>query len=247
MIIEAAARTHVGLVRRGNEDAFALAPAGASPFWAVVCDGMGGHAAGEVASRIATEILSAGLAGVPGAAEAPGFLEVLAEEANRCILADAEKTPERAGMGTTFVALVADAAGALTIAHAGDSRAYRLRAGALERLTEDHTVANDLVRAGLVSAADAPRVRQGAALTRVLGMEEYPGPEIIASDIAVGDVYLLCSDGLTNAAADDAIEAALAAAPAEGCAASADRLVAAVLQAGAPDNVTVVVVVVRAA
>ncbi len=227
--------THQGLVRPGNEDAFVC---GRRVF--AVADGLGGHVAGEVASRVAlgpVEALDGDDRDCAGLARA---LPQAVRDGNRAVIADAEEHPERFGMGTTLTAGVVCGA-AVHLAHVGDSRAYLLRPDqGLRQLTTDHTPVAEAVAAGLLSPDDAAVHPERNVLSRVLGLDPHvevdaPGPE----PLQPGDRLLLCSDGLTEVVRDDEIAAVLAEhhEPAAAC----DALIAAALAGGGPDNVTVVV------
>jgi len=240
-------RSDVGAVRGENEDSFvvfvpaereALAARGAL---LAVADGMGGHAAGAVASCRAVDALRRSyyrsLEGEVGEALERGFAE-----ANAAVLELAAAAPERAGMGCTLVA-AAFCQGELTVANVGDSRAYLLRAGELEQITEDHNVAGDLVRANVLSAEEARSTPQRTMLTRCIGFDEGVGVDLFVREVRAGDTVLLCSDGLTEELEDERIAQILADNPAPSVA--AHELVDEALAQGASDNVTVVVARVR--
>ncbi len=216
---EAAAATHTGRVRDGNEDAYATSPT----TW-VVADGMGGHSGGEVAARVAAE---AALLAEPERAVA---------QAHRAVL-DAT-TRELPDMGTTLVhaTLVGDE---LQVRWAGDSRAYLLDGGGLRRLTADHNQAEELFAAGHISAEQA-RVHPGQyRLTRALGLGRGPAPEPALVTVPAAGRLLLCTDGLNSELDDDEVAALLGrGTPEQACRA----LVDAAVEAGGRDNVTVVVV-----
>ena len=201
-----ASSSDVGLVRELNEDCIYV-----DSYLAMVADGMGGHAAGEIASNIAIyEITSLFRKGAT--------LEELVravEAANQAIIADADQHPERLGMGTTVVALglVASDDGLMpAIINVGDSRAYQLRDGALRQITADHSVAEEWVRQGRLTAEEATVHPRRHQLTRTLGIESNVRPDSFPLDAHPGDRVLLCSDGLTNELSDDVI-ANLACAP----------------------------------
>ena len=183
-----AAATHAGRKRRRNEDAFVARP----PVFAVA-DGMGGAQAGEVASRLAAAAVEdAGTAGPP-----EQRVVALIEDANRRVFERASEDAAASGMGTTMtVALVAD--GRVTIGHVGDSRAYRLRDGEIEQLTDDHSLVAELVRSGKLSPEEADSHPQRNVITRVLGTDPDVDVDVFTVDAEEGDVFLLCSDGLTT-------------------------------------------------
>jgi len=237
MTLRAAARTDVGRRRPANEDVFVLAP---ELGFFLVADGMGGHRAGQVASELAARAALAtlrGLLGAPRSAQAK--LAACVAGANGEILATARVKPELAGMGTTIVALLAEGGG-VALAHVGDSRAYRLRGGAAERLTEDHTLVADLVRRGELGPAAAASHPHRHVLTRALGVRRALEADLAELAPEPGDVYLLCSDGLTGHVADDELAAVVAAAPDLDTA--CERLVELANRRGGEDNVTVVLV-----
>jgi protein phosphatase len=222
--------TDTGRRRLQNEDTFVCHP----PLFAVA-DGMGGAQAGEIASRLAATALEA--VGAP-----PGTEQELAElvrTANRQIFERATADPLAAGMGTTATVVVVDeAGGSLTLGHVGDSRAYRVRAGALERLTSDHSLVAELVRSGRLTEEEAAVHPARSVITRVLGTEPDVNVDTATIPVQPGDLILLCSDGLSSRLPDATI-AALAAA-AGGPSEATEALVAAANDAGGEDNITVV-------
>lgn len=226
----AAGLTDTGRRRLQNEDTFVCHP----PLFAVA-DGMGGAQAGEIASRLAATALET--AGAP-----PGTEQELAElvrTANARIFERATADPLAAGMGTTATVVVVDeAAGSLTLGHVGDSRAYRVRAGALERLTSDHSLVAELVRSGRLTEEEAAVHPARSVITRVLGTEPDVDVDTATIPVQPGDLILLCSDGLSSMLPDATI-AALAAA-ADGPTEATEALVAAANDAGGEDNITVV-------
>jgi serine/threonine protein phosphatase PrpC len=226
----AAGITDPGLKRGGNEDALLLEP----PLYAVA-DGMGGHRAGEIASRVAVDAL---LADAPRRADSKALGRAI-RTANRAVMEAAEKSRTRAGMGTTLTAVMVDGTH-LAVAHVGDSRAYLLHEGVLERITEDHSMVADMVRQGTLTEEEARFHPQRSVITRALGSD----PNMVADSFdvraAAGDRLLLCSDGLSSMLADDVIADMLRSAPDARSAAHA--LVDAANRAGGYDNITVVVV-----
>jgi serine/threonine protein phosphatase PrpC len=227
MKIEAGFATDVGRVREGNEDAYLVEP----PLYAVA-DGMGGHRGGDVASQLALATIE------DLSKQGKGSLGEQVREANRLVFERAAEDRRLAGMGTTLTAAVISPEGA-HLAHVGDSRAYMLRAGALRRLTEDHTLVNRMVRAGEISEKEAEQHPHRNVLVRALGTE----PDVDVDEESVGlldaDRLVLCSDGLTGMVAEEQIQAILeaAATPQE----AADRLVRTANRAGGVDNITVLV------
>lgn len=239
VLIEAASLTDVGLVRERNEDAFGeKSLAGGRLF--VVADGMGGHAGGATASRLAVEAVEAALSTIPR--DAPRALREALEAANRSIHDESRRDPSLRGMGTTGVALLIGSGGCW-VANVGDSRAYRLRDGALDQLTRDHSVVAEMVRLGVLTSAQAAVHPRRNEVLRSLGTAPDVDVDIDAVDVAVGDVFLLCSDGLSGVVDDAAIAALLVDDSAED---ASRALVEAAIGQGAPDNVTVQVIRVHA-
>jgi protein phosphatase len=232
---ESASGTDVGLVREQNEDAFGEASVDAGRLF-VVADGMGGHAGGATASRLAVGTIEQVFAETGGAT--PERLRSAVEAANRCIHEQSRSDRSLAGMGTTAVALAIEA-GRAWVANVGDSRAYRLRRGDFEQLTRDHSVVAELVRRGLLTDAQARVHPRRNEVLRSLG--SFPEVEVDLDEVELspGDVFLLCSDGLSGVVDDAAIAARRAgASPADAC----QALIEAAIGQGAPDNVTVQVV-----
>jgi PPM family protein phosphatase len=228
-IIEQAGRTDVGRQRSANEDSLVLRP----PFFAVA-DGMGGAKAGEVASAIAAETFEA--AGRPG--EAPeAELSRLLREANRRIYDLAVGDESRRGMGTTLTAAKVHG-DEISLGHVGDSRAYLLRDGELEQVTRDHSLVAELERTGQITPEAAEHHPQRSIITRALGPE--PDVEVDTYTVAgrPGDLFLLCSDGLTSMISDGEVASILR--NTEDLERAADELIRAANQSGGKDNITVV-------
>lgn len=219
-----------GRVRRRNEDSFVVAP----PLF-VVADGMGGAQAGEIASRLAVTAFREYHAA--DRLEPEARLRAIVQEANRRIHSRASSDPRASGMGTTVTAVLTTG-GRAAIAHVGDSRAYRLRDGTLEQLTEDHSLVADLVRSGRLTREEAEIHPQRSVITRALGTDAAVRVDSFSVDLRAGDVILLCSDGLTTMVGDEEVARTLA--TASGVAAAARSLVQAANEAGGEDNVTVV-------
>jgi serine/threonine protein phosphatase PrpC len=222
-------RTDTGRQRRGNEDAYFAR----SPLFAVA-DGVGGAQAGEVASQIAVEVLSQGVPEGDGSIEER--LRARVEEANARIAELAHADARRAGMSTTLtLAYVGE--DELSVVHVGDSRLYRLRDGVFERLTDDHTLVDELVRSGKLTRQEADQHPQRSIITRALGSEgiEADSRTWPARD---GDVYLICSDGLTGMVDEARVGDLLQAAPS--LSSAARTLIDAANEAGGRDNITVV-------
>jgi len=226
---DTASRTDTGRQRRDNEDSsFARAPL------FVIADGMGGAQAGEVASRIAVDAFADAL---PDQGSFEERLAGRAQEANREIYEKSRTAHEQAGMGTTLTAVYVDEAG-LTVAHVGDSRAYLYRHGELGRLTQDHTLVEELLRRGKLTEEQAAEHPQRSIITRALGVD--PVVEVDTRTYAgrAGDVVLLCSDGLTSMITETTIVEVLDSEP--DLDRAAEALIAAANDAGGRDNITVI-------
>ena len=220
-----------GRQRRANEDSLLAR----SPLF-VVADGMGGAQAGEVASRIAVEAFEPGLA---DASHPELELAALARAANARIFELSRANAEQAGMGTTLTAAYVGEQ-EVAIAHVGDSRAYCLRDGQLLRLTDDHSLVDELMRQGRLTPEEAIGHPQRSVITRALGPEGVVEVDTRSFQGRDGDVYLLCSDGLTTMISEEQIAATLLAHPRLHDAGEA--LIAAANQAGGRDNITVVLI-----
>jgi len=224
------ALTDPGLTRPQNEDSMLVEP----PLYAVA-DGMGGHRAGEVASRVALEEL---LANAPRSIDSKALARAV-RAANRAVIDSAEKTRTRSGMGTTLTAAMVDGTH-IAIAHVGDSRAYLLHDGRLTRITDDHSMVADLVRQGALTEEDARFHPQRSVITRALGSDRNMLADLYDVEAVVGDRLLLTTDGLTGMIPDDYIGELLAAERDPDAAAA--KLVEAANRAGGYDNITVVVI-----
>ena len=234
MKLSAAALSDVGMRRTANEDAYALAPALGLY---LVADGMGGHVAGQLASRLAAEHVVEALGSIADrAATLTEKLRYCVAAANHHVFATAQEKPEVAGMGTTLVALLAGG-GRLALAHVGDSRAYLVRGGRIRQLTDDHSLVAELVRRREISPDDAHEHPHRHVLTRAVGVRRAVDPDLAELTPAQGDVIVLCSDGLTTHVQDPEI-AACVASEADLDAACA-RLVGLANARGGDDNITV--------
>ncbi|MCI7437866.1 MAG: Stp1/IreP family PP2C-type Ser/Thr phosphatase [Coriobacteriaceae bacterium] len=224
------ARSDVGLVRSHNEDSFLIR----TPCFAV-CDGMGGHAAGEVASSIAVETIGEK---APATAD-DTLLGAAIEAANLAVIKGAEEGRGKPGMGCTASAVLIDGSH-LAVAHVGDSRIYLLHAGTLVRVTRDHSYVEELVDAGQITADEARVHPSRSIITRALGSDPDMYADHFSIEVSNDDRVILCSDGLSSMVPDSEIEslAVSSATPQQ----AADNLVSAALTAGGADNVTVVVV-----
>jgi PPM family protein phosphatase len=236
-----AAATHVGRVRSRNEDAFRVDEA-RGVF--LVADGMGGHAAGDVASTLAAEVVGDALAaGVERGLRGEDLSAAMRESfraAGAAIAAHAASDPGTDGMGTTLTACVLAPDGTLRIGHVGDSRAYLLRDGRLVQVTRDHTLVQREVDAGRLSPARARRHHLSHVLTRALGTDAADEPDLLAGRAEPGDLLLLATDGLTGLVPDRGI-ARILQAP-RTLQERVERLVHAANRRGGRDNITAVLV-----
>ena len=224
------ARTDVGLVRGHNEDSFLLR----TPLFAV-SDGMGGHAAGEVASSIAVQTIGDK---APGNAD-DALLGAAIEAANAAVIKGAEEGIGKQGMGCTASAVLIEGS-EMAVAHVGDSRVYLLHEGTLVRVTRDHSFVEELVDAGEITPDEARVHPSRSVITRALGSDPDMYADHFSLEVSNGDRIILCSDGLSSMIDDAEIESlAVSSATPQS---AADNLVAAALAAGGTDNVTVVVV-----
>ena len=238
---EAAGATNVGRVRKGNEDSYLL---DAEHGVFVVADGMGGHAAGEIASALAVECVGCALLeGVKAGGDADSLTLLMAEsfaEADRAVYAHVAAHPETSGMGTTVTASVVRADGALRVGHIGDSRAYLLRMGRLAQLTRDHTWVQREVAEGRLTPSAARRHPLAHILTRALGADNHEHPDLLGGELLPGDQLLLCTDGLTGMVPDREITRLLLSQAAAG--EVVESLIAAANQRGGRDNSTAILV-----
>jgi protein phosphatase len=228
-IADKASRTDVGRQRQSNEDSYLER----EPLFAVA-DGMGGARAGEVASRMAVEAFDDA---TTAAGRPEEMLREVAREANRRIYDAAQGDSEHAGMGTTLTAALV-AGREVAVGHVGDSRLYRLRDGTLERLTEDHSLVEELVRQGRLTPEEAETHPQRSIITRALGPEAEVEVETFTHTGRDGDVYLICSDGLSGMVSEDDMAAILKESASLDDAAG--RLVETANRNGGKDNITVV-------
>ena len=232
----AAAVTDRGRKRPSNEDAFGFS---IEHGVYVVCDGMGGAAAGEIASSLAVDevmrFLTQRTAENPLASDASAAISA----ANQVIFTRAERSQKLSGMGTTLVALLVEERRAWML-NVGDSRGYRLRNGHLEQITMDHSLVEEQIRMGHMSRGEALRSPLRNVITRALGTQNCVTPDVFELEAEPGDLFMLCSDGLTRELSDPLIESLLlVGAPLEEL---CTRLVSAANQAGGHDNITCVLV-----
>ena len=241
LLIEYGVQTDRGLRRAKNED---TAVAGENGVWFLVADGMGGHAAGEVASQITASTVMELLGdGCVLDSNPELVLRRTAQEANARVFETQRRRPECAGMGTTLT-LLAFSKNCYYIAHVGDSRAYLLRDGLISQLTKDHSVVWQLFENGILTKPELSRHPNKNLITRSIGTHPQAEIDIEEDEIRQGDIFLLCSDGLTDVVSDESIREILSdggESPQQLCA----ELVESALNAGGPDNVTSVVVRLR--
>jgi protein phosphatase len=244
--IEAFGLTDVGRVRAQNEDYFALRP---RVGLYTLGDGIGGHAAGEVASRMAVECVCHAIESpgdvwppdCPPRARHPSaaLLEAALQVAHRRLQLEAGENTSCAGMGTTFVGALF-IPGRVAIAHVGDSRAYRLRGRRLDQLTDDHSLMNDHIRAGLFDPDSGRPFPYPSMITRAVGLDTQLEVDVRLDAPALGDIYLLCSDGLTGLVSTSEIAAILRLERELGRAARS--LIQRANELGGHDNITVVLI-----
>jgi protein phosphatase len=239
---ESAGATHIGRVRKANEDSFRI-DEGHGVF--LVADGMGGHAAGEVASRIAADTVLDWLRAVSPASpdEVHGAIAEAFLEAQRQIVECCDGDPRTAGMGTTLTVALLQPGGSITFGHLGDSRLYHHREGTLARLTQDHTWVQREVEAGRLLPKAARTHRFSHILTRVLTADDPADPDIVSAAVVPGDALLLCSDGLYNLVSDQGILDIMRERHAPGDQVRA--LIDAANRRGGNDNITAIVVRIR--
>jgi PPM family protein phosphatase len=229
-------KTDVGLKRTNNEDAFVLRPD--LGFWAVA-DGMGGAAAGEVASRIFVETAAEAFASNSAEETQMDRVKKAFTMANRRMLDHVAAHPDHAGMGCT-AEILAMSGDDIFIGHVGDSRTYRLRNGELKQLSVDHSLVQEQIKQGLISEQDARNHAMRHVILRAVGNKEPIELDLIKGKGLPGDIFLLCSDGLSDMIDDEAIRNCLT--QREGLQALADKLIDLAKSAGGKDNVTVVLV-----
>jgi protein phosphatase len=247
--VQVAGRTDVGCVRTNNEDNFGYDPACGVY---VVCDGMGGQAAGEVASKLAVDTVLDYFrrycpeGNFPQVGEKfddispdANALASAVQAAGICIFREAMEHPGRQGMGSTIVALLLRE-GKASIAHVGDSRVYLLRDGEIRQLTADHSLVMEQVRRGLMTVEEAERSSIQNIITRALGSEENAEPDVQDVELSPGDIFLLATDGLTKLVKEQRLHEITTAAPSleQAC----DALVAAARASGGDDNITCLLV-----
>jgi protein phosphatase len=244
--VQMAGLTDPGRVRLKNEDSIATWPEGGL---AVLADGMGGHQAGEIASRIAVDVITRHFMDVfarakrSGASIGTSAITESIELANRAILDTARTQPEYAGMGSTIVVAIFRE-GKVSIGHVGDSRLYRFRGGRLKQMTQDHSVVQELVSRGMYTPEEARQSVGKNLVTRALGVDPDVAVDVSEHEAQDADLYLLCSDGLNDVVSDTEIEHILEQ-PKQTLDATVGILVSLANQRGGPDNISVILVDVR--
>jgi serine/threonine protein phosphatase PrpC len=249
LTLHASGLTDIGRKRKHNEDSFVI---DVEEGLVVVADGMGGHAAGEVAAKIAVDTIEQFIAGTSQKEEATwpfqynhqwrfnsNRLAVAVEQANEKVMSAVAQQPSLKGMGTTLVAAILNGSG-MSLAHVGDSRAYRLREGELRRLTDDHSWVHEQIMTGILTEEEAKSHPLKNVVTRALGGGPSVMPELQEYDLMSGDRYLLCSDGLTTMLGDEELTETLRAEsdPEKACRTLVERA----NERGGLDNITVIVV-----
>lgn len=238
-----ASGTDRGQVRARNEDSVLVLP---NQGLAILADGMGGHQAGDVASRMAVDIIAESLVALSNtnssshASSADIFHAI--QRANDSILDASEDNPQQHGMGSTIV-VTSVQQGRYTCVHLGDSRMYRIRGGEIERVTRDHTLAEHYIALGVMTAEEARTWEGRNMLLKGLGIDSSIEPETNEGEMLAGDTLVLCSDGLTDVCDDSKIRDLILSS--EGPQHAVTQLIAAANAGGGPDNITAVVVVAR--
>lgn len=221
-------RTHIGHVRASNQDSLLIEP----PLYGVA-DGMGGHKAGDIASRMTVLMLSRVL---EGASPSEELLFGGIEEVNELVFEEQAKNPDFSGMGTTITVLW-EGGDFVLLGHVGDSRAYLRRGGEFRQISQDHSMVSEMVRQGLLTKEMAIRHPYRNVITRAIGTDEAVQPDILRIDKRPGDQWLICSDGLTGYVSDEEIARTLSFLPLDD---AADVLLQRALDAGGADNISFV-------
>ncbi len=243
--LEVATATHSGMVRSHNEDSIA---ADAEDGLAVLADGMGGYNAGEVASGIAVELIRTEMKKALSGKKPEELNGVNAEQlitehstrANAAIYHASQSQPQYSGMGTTLVvALWHD--NQISVGHIGDSRLYRLRGGALEQVTRDHSLLQEQIDSGMITKEQARHSQNKNLVTRAVGIDPEVETEVHSYPVQAGDIYLLCSDGLNDMVTDEDIQTTLSSLQAN-LPLAAQQLVQQACDNGGRDNVSVILV-----
>ena len=232
-----AARTHIGKVRASNQDAILVCPGKYGIYG--VADGMGGHRAGDVASRIAVEVTEKAL---KNARPSIALLRSAIQEANLAIYREQQRNPDFSGMGTTMTVIWEDD-GRVLLGHVGDSRAYRVRERSIRQISQDHSMVAEMVRRGALTEEEARVHPYRNIITRALGTDETVDVDAEELDKQPGDLFLLCSDGLSEYVQDEGMLYILRKHPA--LEEAADVLLNMALEGGGRDNISVVLAEVK--
>ncbi len=240
--LEVATATHSGMVRSHNEDSIA---ADAGIGLAVLADGMGGYNAGEVASGIAVAMISDEMKKLLGAADAgpDGAEELLSEHvarANAAIYQAAQSQPQYSGMGTTLVAALWHD-NKMAVGHVGDSRLYRLRGETLEQITRDHSLLQEQIDSGMITREQARFSQNKNLVTRAVGIDAEVETEVHTYPVQPGDIYMLCSDGLSDMVTDEDLQLTLSSLQAN-LSLAAEQLGQLANDNGGRDNISVILV-----
>jgi serine/threonine protein phosphatase PrpC len=237
-----AAGTDKGLLREINEDSCMIIPGcSSSPYAFIIADGMGGHNCGEIASRMAVEYVSEFMrsnGSKLGRDNMQQELRSVVEQANRAVYEKSLESDEYSGMGTTLTIAVIDGE-TLTAAHVGDSRLYMVRDGEIRQLTEDHSYIGELLRSGSLTREEAEKHPGRNIITRAVGCSPEILVDVVSQEIMKNDIFILCTDGLTNMICDNEISGIVREnSPEEAC----SRLIEAANRQGGDDNITVIVI-----
>ena len=235
--MNAASRTHIGLVRASNQDALLLQPGKYGLYG--VADGMGGHKAGDIASMMAVALVKRFFCDVKPTKEQ---LRKGIEEANQMIYEEQLYRSDLSGMGTTLTVIWEDK-DRILLGHVGDSRAYLLREKTLRQVSQDHSMVAEMVRDGLITPEEARRHPYRNIITRALGTDEWVDVDVTEIEKRAGDIYLICSDGLSEYVPEDQMQALLLEHDLEE---AADLLLNLALKGGGRDNISLVIAEVTA-
>ncbi|MCR4887458.1 MAG: Stp1/IreP family PP2C-type Ser/Thr phosphatase [Clostridiales bacterium] len=235
--MKAVSRTHIGNVRKSNQDALLVQPGEFGLYG--VADGMGGHKAGDVASRMAVDTLKEALAGARPGEE---LLRNAIMKANADIYEAQLSDPDLNGMGTTLTVIWEDKRRIL-LGHVGDSRAYRVRGGKIEQISQDHSMVAELVRDGLITQEEALIHPYRNIITRALGVDEEVTADVFSLNKRRGDKYLICSDGLSEYVRENEMQEILCSMP---MSEAADKMLSMALDGGGHDNISLVIAEVSA-
>ena len=237
--VKVLAKTHIGLVRSENQDSYMTGSFEDGTVWCVVCDGMGGAAAGDVASKVATALISKRIEGCYNSKMKPSSVGNLLESAinfaNIEIYDMSRENPQYQGMGTTVVAVIANDQ-TVYISHAGDSRAYMKSGEEFKQLTVDHSIVQEMVNRGEISEEEAEHHPIKNYITRALGVDNSISVDFSYFDFNKDDIILVCTDGLTNMVESEKIKEIL------GKKNSSEKLVDMAIKNGGSDNITAVVI-----